>query len=150
MSDLISPRGVMAAVLAAVAATATDGAYVVLINSQQATGPHPGIVPFITLYIAAIAMAAVVAVALMLRGKPSAAWPLLVSATTASAALGFLAIFSIGLALLITAGLLAAAALRLEQTLPTPRSWLPALVGSFSAIVVLVAGGVISGVFWGT
>jgi hypothetical protein len=149
MSRVISPRGVMPAVLAAVAAAATDGAYLGLINSQQATGPNPGVVPFITLYIAAIATAAVVAVALMLRGKPSAAWPLLVSATTASAALGFLAIFSIGLALLITAGLTGSAALRLEQLVPTSRRWQPALVGSFSAIVVLVAGFVVSGVFWG-
>ena len=87
---------------------------------------------------------------LMPVGKPSAAWPLLVSATTASAALGFLAIFSIGIALLITAGLLAAAAFRLEQILPSSRSWLPALVGSVTAILVLVAGFVSSGVFWGS
>jgi hypothetical protein len=148
MSRVISPRGVMPAVLAAVAAAATDGAYLGLINSEP-TAPHPGVVPFITLYIAAIAMAAVVAVALMLRGKPTAAWPLLVSATTASAALGFLAIFSIGLALLITAALLAAAAVRLEQILPSSRNWLPALVGSVTAIAVLILGFVISGVFWG-
>lgn len=149
MSRVISPPGAMAAVLAAVAAAATDGAYVGLIKSQQATGPNPGVVPFITLYIAAIAMAAVVAVALMLRGKPSAAWPLLVSATTASAALGFLAIFSIGLALLITAGLMGSAALRLEQIDPSSRNWLPALVGSVTAIAVLIAGFIVSGVFWG-
>jgi hypothetical protein len=149
MTRVITPRGVMAAVLAAVAAAATDGAYLGLINSQQATGPHPGVVPFITIYIAAIAMAAVVAAALMLRGKPSAAWPLLVSATTASAALGFLAIFSIGLALLITAGLMGAAALRLEQNIPSSRSWRPALVGSVVAIAVLITGFVVSGVFWG-
>jgi hypothetical protein len=138
----------MAAVLAAVAAAATDGAYRGLINSQQATGPNPGVVPFITIYIASIAVAAVVAVALILRGRPPLAWPLLVSATTASAALGFLAIFSIGLALLITAGLLAAAAVRLEQILPSSRSRLPAVVGSATAIAVLVSGFVISGVFW--
>jgi hypothetical protein len=149
MSRVISPHGVIAAVLAAVAAAATDGAYLGLINSQQATGPNPGVVPFITVYIAAIAVAAVIAVALMLRGTPSAAWPLLVSATTASAALGFLAIFSIGLALLITAGLMGAAALRLDQTLPSSRSWRPALIGSVIPIAVLIAGFVVSGVFWG-
>jgi hypothetical protein len=149
MSRAISQRGVMAAVLAAVAATATDGAYLALIKSQPSTGPNPGVVPFILVYIAAIAMAAVIAVALMLRGKPTAAWPLLVSATTASAALGFLAIFSIGLALLITAGLLGAAASRLEQILPSPRSWLPALMGSAIAIAVLIAGFAAAHVFWG-
>jgi len=149
MSRAISPPGVIAAVLAAVAATATDGAYVALIKSQPPTGPNSGVVPFITVYIAAIALAAVLAVALMLHGKPTAAWPLLVSATTASAALGFLAIFSIGLALLITAALLAAGAVRLEQILPSSRNWLPALAGSVTAIAVLVLGFVISGVFWG-
>ena len=149
MSRVITTRGVMSAVLAAVAATATDGAYVALIKSQQATGPNPGVVPFITVYIAAIALAAAVAVGLILRGKPTAAWPLLVSATTASAALGFLAIFSIGLALLITAGLLGAAAFRLEQTIPPSRTWLPALAGSVTAIGVLIAGFIVSHVFWG-
>jgi hypothetical protein len=149
MSDLISPRGVMAAVLAAVAATATDGAYFALIISQNSPGPTPGVVPFITVYIAMIGGAAVVAVALILRQETPAAWALLVSATTASAALGFLALFSIGIALLITAGLLGAAAFRLEQNLPTKISRLPALVGSVIAIAVLIAGLVATHVFWG-
>jgi hypothetical protein len=148
MSRVISPRGVMAAVLAAVAATATDGAYLALIISQNSPGPL-GVVPFISVYIAAIAGAAVVAVALILEQKTVAAWAVLVSATTASAALGFLGLFSIGIALLITAGLLGAAAFRLEQNLPTSISRLPALIGSVIAIAVLIAGFVASHVFWG-
>jgi hypothetical protein len=148
MSRAIPQSGVIAAVLAAVVAVATDGAYLALIISQHVTGPL-GVVPFITVYIAAIAGAAVVAVAWMLQEKTSAAWALLVSATTASAALGLLAIFSIGLALLITAVLLGVAAFRLEQNLVKPIRSLPALLGSVIAIVVLIAGFVTSHVFWG-
>ena len=58
MSRVVSTRGVMAAVLAAVAAAATDGAYLGLINSQPANGPNPVVVPFISIYIAAIGVAA--------------------------------------------------------------------------------------------
>ena len=130
----------MPAVLAAVAAAATDGAYASLIVSQNATGPNPGIVPFLIIYIGAIATAAVLSVALILREQTSAAWALLVSATTGSAALGLLAIFSIGLALLITAVLLGAAAFRLEHTVPRPTRWLAALAGSAIAIGTLIAG----------
>jgi hypothetical protein len=140
MSTAIRRPGVMPAVLAAVAATATDGAYVSLILSQNATGPNPGIVPFLIVYIAAIAAAAVLAVALILREQTPAAWALLVSATTASAALGVLAIFSIGLALLITAALMGTAAFRLEHTAPRPTRWLAALTGSAIAIGTLIAG----------
>lgn len=140
MSFVIRRPGVMPAVLAAVAAAATDTAYVSLISSQNATGPNSGIVPFLEGYIAAIAAAAVLAVALILRGQTVPAWALLVSTTTGSAALGLLAIFSIGLALLITAVLLGVAALRLEQTVPRPTRWVPALLGSAIALGALVAG----------
>lgn len=150
MSAAIRRPGVMPAVLAAVAAIATDGAYISLILSQNATGPNPGIVPFLMVYIAAIAAAAVLAVALMLKGQTPAAWALLVSATTASAALGVLAIFSIGLALLITAALMGVSAFRLEHTVPRPTRWLPALLGSAFAIGLLIAGFALSGVFWGS
>jgi hypothetical protein len=140
---------VLAAMLAAVAAVATDGAYFALIYSQNATGPNPGIVPFIAVYIAAIAASAVVAAALMVRGQTTAPWSVLVSATTGSAALGFLGIFSIGMGLLVTAGLLGAAAVSLERT-TRPATRLPAIVGSLTAIAILIAGFVVSGVFWGS
>jgi hypothetical protein len=149
VSRVINRSGVLAAVLAAALAVATDGAYGALIISQHVTGQPVGSVPFVTLYIAAIACAAVVAVTLMLQDKRSAARALLVSATTGSAALGSLAIFSIGLPLLITAVLLGVAAFQLEQNLRAPIAWAPALIGSAIAIAVLVAGFVASHVFWG-
>ena len=130
----------MPAVLAAVAAAATDVAYVSVIIAQNATGPNPGIVPFLIVYIAAIAAAAALSVALMLRGQTVAARTLLVSATSGSAALGIVGIFSIGLALLITAGLLAMAAFQLERPMPRPRRWVPALLGSLLAVGALIAG----------
>src|ERR1700682_4728465 len=139
LSAVIHRRGVLAAMLAAVAAVATDGAYLALINSQNATGPHSGIVPFIAVYIAAIAASAVVAAALMVRGQSTAPWSVLVSATTGSAALGFLGICSVGIGLLVTAGLLGAAAVSLERT-TRPATRLPAITGSLTAIAILIAG----------
>jgi hypothetical protein len=149
LSAVIHRRVVLAAMLAAVAAVATDGAYLALIYSQNATGPNPGIVPFIAVYIAAIAASAVVAAALMVRGQITAPWSVLVSATTASAALGFLGIFSIGIALLVAAGLLGAAAVSLERT-TRPATRLPAILGSVTAIAILIAGFTLSGVFFGS
>ncbi|MGA8665696.1 MAG: hypothetical protein WB804_02400 [Candidatus Dormiibacterota bacterium] len=48
-------RQVTAALLAAVAAGATDGGYLAIIHSQDATPPVPGVVPFVAGYVGAIA-----------------------------------------------------------------------------------------------
>lgn len=143
-------RAVVMALVGAIAAATTDVAYVLLINSQGGTGPNPGVVPFLIVYIAAIAAAGLVGVALILRGLAAPAQAILAAATAGSAALGFLAIFSIGIALVITSGFLAAAVFALSPEGRPARGWVPSLVAAVIAVVVLVAGLVLTGVFWGS
>ena len=66
-----------------------------------------------------------------------------------SGALGFLGIFSIGLGLLITAGLLLLAAFGFESHARRPGAGVARLVGAVGAVAVLIAGFVLTGVFWG-
>lgn len=68
------------------------------------------------------------------------------AAAAGSAALGFLAIFSIGLALVITAGLFGMAAFGVAPTAPR----LPQFVAALGAIGLLIAGLTVTGVFWGS
>ena len=105
-SAIARRRKVIAAVVAAIAAATTDVAYIAVIIEQNATGPNPGVVPFLVVYIAAIAAAALLSAVLITRGRSATAEVVLISAAAGSGALGFLGIFSIGLGLLITAGLL--------------------------------------------
>ncbi len=104
VSAVARRRNATAAVVAAIAAATTDVAYIVVIVEQHATGPNPGVVPFLVVYIAAIVAAALLAAVLIVRGRSATADVVLISAAAGSGALGFLGIFSIGLGLLITAG----------------------------------------------
>ncbi len=143
-------RGVGAALAGTVAAATTDVAYVLLINSQDSTGPNPGVVPFVIVYIAAIAAAGLAGLALILRGRPAPAQVVLAAATAGSAATGFLAIFSIGIALVIAAGFLASAVFALSAEGRPATGWVPSLVAAAIAVGVLVAGLTVTGVFWGS
>jgi len=143
-------RKATAAVVAAVAAATTDVAYVAVIVEQNATGPNPGIVPFLVVYIAAIVAAAVLSAVLIARGRSATADIVLITAAAGSGALGFLGIFSIGLGLLITAGLLLLAAFGFEPQARRPGDWKAPLVGAVGAIAVLVTGFTLTGVFWGS
>jgi hypothetical protein len=143
-------RGVGAALAGTVAAATTDVAYVLLINSQDSTGPNPGVVPFLIVYIAAIAAAGLAGLALILRGRPAPAQVVLAAATAGSAALGFLAIFSIGIALVIASGFLASAVIALSPERRPVTKWVPSLVAAVVAVGVLVAGLTLTGVFWGS
>jgi drug/metabolite transporter (DMT)-like permease len=150
MDTVVRRRKVTAAVVAAIAAATTDVAYVALIIQQNATGPNPGVVPFLLVYIAAIAAAAVVSTVLIVNGRLDRADVVLIAAAAGSGALGFLGIFSIGLGLLITAGLLLLAAFGFEPHARRPGDWKAPLVGAVGAVAILVAGFTISGVFWGS
>lgn len=108
--------------------------------------PNAGVVPFLIAYIAAVALIAALSVWLILSEHRTIAKTMLVAAAAGCGALGILAIFSIGLGLLITAGLLAMAALGVAPQ----ASRLPQLAGALGAIGVLVAGFTLTGVFWGS
>jgi hypothetical protein len=112
--------------------------------------PHPGVVPFVSGYIAGVAAAALLGAASILWGKRTAATVFWATAMTGSAALGFLAIFSIGLALLITAALLALAVFGVAPKHQQRIAWPGALLGASVALGVLIAGFAATGVFWGT
>ncbi len=127
----------------------TDIAYVALIVSQGTFDPT-GVEPFLMAYIAAIAVAAVIGAVLIFRGRSETAYLVLVTAAAGSGALGFLGIFSIGLGLLLTAGLLLLAAIGFESDARLPRDWKAPLAGALGAIAVLVAIFTITGVFWGS
>jgi len=146
VSSVISRRNAAAALVASIAATATDGAYLTLIRSQDVTAPHPAVVPFVVVYIAGVAVAGVASVVLILREQQGTAKTVLMAAATGSAALGFLAIFSIGLGLLITAGLFGMAAYGMAPT----ASRMPQLIAALGALGFLIAGFTVTGVFWGS
>ena len=147
---VVRRRKATAAFVAAVAASTTDIAYIALIVGQNANGPNPGVVPFLLVYIAAIAAAAVIGTLLIVRGRSSAADVVLSTAAAGSGALGFLGIFSIGLGLLITAGLLLLAVFGFEPHARRPGDWIVPLVGAVSAVVILIAGFTLAGMFWGS
>jgi hypothetical protein len=139
-------RQVTFALLAAAAATATDCAYLALIHSQGGTDPLSGTVPLVSGYIAAIAVTALIGLAFALAGWMTAAKTAFLAAAAGSATLGFLAIFSIGLALLITTGLLATAA-GTTGPIPGTRPWLWPVSCSLVAMLGLIAGFVVIGTF---
>jgi len=111
------------AVLGAAGAAAADWGYRSLIASQGNISNLPGAywsrVDFVTFFIAGIATAALSGGVLLGIRRDTAASFLLTAAFTGASALGFLAIFSIGLALLVVATLLALPTARSAST----RSW---------------------------
>lgn len=145
---MVRRRKATAALVAAVAAATTDIAYVALIVGQNANGPNPAVVPFLVVYIAAIAAAAVIGTVLIVRQRCPAADVVLITAAAGSGGLGFIGIFSIGLGLLITAGLLLLAVFGFEPHARRPGDWKAPLVGAVSAVVILIAGFTLTGVFW--
>jgi hypothetical protein len=140
---------VTAAVVAAIAAATTDIAYVALIVDQGTFDPT-SVAPFLMVYIAAIAVAAVLGAVLIFRGRSATASVVLITAAAGSGALGLVGIFSIGLGLLLTAGLLVLAAFGFESDARLTRDWKAPLAGVVGAIALLVAIFTITGVFWGS
>ena len=130
------------AILGAAAAAATDWGYRLLIASQgvpNVPGGYWSRVDFGTVFMAGIAAAALGGAVLLGLRRETAASLLLAAALTGSAALGVLAIFSIGLALLVVAALLALAMAGCSST--TGWRWLAAhLVPLAVSVGVLVAG----------
>lgn len=148
-SRVVRRRKATAAGIAAVAALTTDIAYVALIVGQGTFDPT-GVVPFLMAYIAAVVGAATLGAVLLVRGRRATADVVLISAAAGSGALGFVGIFSIGLGLLLTAGLLLLAAFGFEEHARGSGDWKAPLAGAAGAIAVLVAIFTITGVFWGS
>ena len=134
------------ALLAAAAATATDSAYLAVIGSQNGSDPIAGTVQLVSGYVAAIAVAALIGLAFALGGRTTAAKTAFLAAAAGSATLGFIAIFSIGLALFITAGLLVSAAGTVGP-IRGSRPWLWPVSCSFVAMAALIGGFVLIGTF---
>jgi hypothetical protein len=149
MDAVVRRRKTTAAVVAAIAAATTDVAYVALIVGQGAFDPT-GVEPFLIVYIAAIAAAAALGAVMIVRGRWAMVDVVLITAAAGAGALGFLGIFSIGLGLLITAGLLLLAAFGFAPHARRPGDWKAPLAGAVGAVAVLVAGFTISGVFCGS
>jgi hypothetical protein len=139
-------RQVTFALLAAAAATATDYAYLALIHSEDASDPIHGTVQLVSGYIAAIAAAALIGLALSLAGRTTAAKTAFLAAAAGSATLGVIGIFSVGLPLLITGGLLSAAAGTVGP-IPGARPWLWPVLCSLIAMVALIGGFFVIGTF---
>lgn len=137
------------AVTAAGITAAADGAYLAEIHAQSATPPSSGVVPFVAVYIASIAILAIVGAVLKVKHCNAAAVTALVTGAVASGAIGFVAIFSIGLPLLVVACLLALASAAVTARGNQPVAWLPPTLGALIALGVLVGGFTLSGVFWG-
>lgn len=131
----MAERVLVAVAVAAIAAT--DGGYIALIRGQG--GPPtdtPWVVPFVAGYL--VLVAAVLAASLLV---PAAAKPAMrVAASAGLLVLGVLAAFSIGLAVLIAAGLSIAAAVLAFRAKPGMSSAVSAAAAAVVALVVLVAG----------
>jgi hypothetical protein len=141
----VRATGVSAIAIAACAAT--EVGYLAVISSQGgAVSPLPDVVPFVSGYIATIAVATLVGIACVLSRRFAAAKTLFVAAASGSGALGFLAIFSIGLAMVITAALLLIAAAS-TPLVTRPHGWLWPVSGGFIAVAGLVAGFFVVGTF---
>ena len=138
------------ALAAAVICAATDGAYLAAIHAQGATPANGSVVPFVAAYVAAIASLAILGVVLTRgRRRGRAAAGVLVTAAVASGALGFLAIFSVGIGLLVGACLLAVAAAGVTKRDSASVPWVPTSLGAATALGVLIGGFTLTGAFWG-
>jgi hypothetical protein len=121
-----------------VMALVVDVVYVALItnqNSHHQVSPHAYIVPFIAGYVAA--MAVLLAVSLLPRLTASIRIAMRTAAAAGLLVLGVLALFSIGLPLVIAGAIATAAVIR---THPVRLSSVSAIAGAVIALAVLFAG----------
>ena len=106
-------------------------------------------VPFVAAYVGLTAITALVAGVMTLGGHRRAAVTPMVSAAVAAGSVGFLAIFSVGLPLLVAACLLAVAAVSVAAPTSPSMSRVPSLIGALAAVAILIGGFTLTGVFWG-
>lgn len=129
--------GRVPAAVAAVAVVAIIALYLVIINSQGgASSDTPLVVPFVAGYLALMGLLLTAS----LFTPPGARPALRAGASAGLVVLGVLAAFSIGVAVLIAAGLAIAAAVLALRARPGMRSVVSAAAAAVLAVAVLVAG----------
>lgn len=127
----------MLVALAVAAIAATIAGYLLLIHSQGGGDPAtPLVVPFVTAFLAL--MAGLLAASIF--APPESRPALRAAASAGLVVLGVLAAFSIGVAVLIAAGLAIASTVLALRARPGARSVLSAAAAAVLALVVLVAG----------
>jgi len=120
---------------------AADVLYLGLVRSQGGSpSDNPLITPFVASYLAAVAAALIVSLA----APPAVKVGLRAGASAGLVVMALLAAFSIGIALLLPAGLGVAATVVTVARAPGWRGVIAAIAGSFVAVSILAAGFVAS------
>jgi hypothetical protein len=124
--------------IALILVLATDVAYVLLIRSQGAVAPDAYTVPFVAGYL--LLLAGLLVASLVHRLRPAWRMPLRAAAAGGLLILGVLAIFSVGLPLVIAGALATGATVRTLRGPQVTRASISAIAAAVLAVVVLVAG----------
>jgi len=123
---------------------ATDIAYLLLIRAQNTPSTQAGAapdvftVPFVAIYL--VAVAALLAASLMHRLRPSLRFALRTAAASGLLVLGVLSLFSIGLPLVVAGAMATGATVRTLRGPVLTFSSLFAVGAAVTAVVVLIAG----------
>lgn len=124
--------------IALILVLATDAAYVLLIRGQGAVAPDEYTVPFVVGYL--LLLAGLLMASLMRLPRPAWRMPLRAGASGGLLILGVLAIFSVGLPLVIAGALATGATVRTLRGRQVTRASVSAIGAAVLAVVVLVAG----------
>ncbi len=124
--------------IALILVLATDAAYVVLIRGQGGVALDAYTVPFVAGYL--LVMAALLMASLMRLPRPAWRMPLRAAAAGGLLVLGVLAIFSVGLPLVIAGALATGASVRTLRGPQVTRASLSAIAAAAVAVAVLVGG----------
>ena len=124
--------------IALILVLATDIAYVVLIRGQGAVAPDAYTVPFVAGYL--LLLAALLMASLVRLPRPAWRMPLRAGAAGGLLILGVLAIFSVGLPLVIAGALATGATVRTLRGPQVTRASVSAIAAAVLAVIVLVAG----------
>jgi hypothetical protein len=124
--------------IALILVLATDAAYIVLIRGQGALAPDAYTVPFVAGYL--LVMAALLMSSLARLRRSTWRMPLRAAAAGGLLVLGVLAIFSVGLPLVIAGALATGATVRTLRGPQVTKASLSAIAAAVVAVVVLVAG----------
>jgi hypothetical protein len=121
--------------MALILVVGTDVAYLLLIRGQGALAPDAYTVPFVAGYLVVVA-------ALLFTSLQRPAWRMPLRAASAGGllVLGVLALFSVGLPIVVAGGLSAAATVRTARGLQITKESITAVVAAVVAAVVLIAG----------